>query len=248
MTSPLTKEEILNELERYDQATYHFFIDLEHPYFHTASSKLILFADKERWVIVFEKSGYANRGYRAEIELTYFGNCLINMQAEGSEEGLTSNSKTVVLIDNEEILRIENDQDELVAKNIKQVKVRTTVVDIQHNKEIYRQKGITDSVYDNPENLIDFPSLIRYLAEQHTELFSATDNELRKSLPADIPKLMEIKEWHHQSYYREYGVKPSEYETYKLIADILISKDTSKWKPTLKPNTNWRNWPRAGYM
>jgi hypothetical protein len=33
-----------------------------------------------------------------------------------------------------------------------------------------------------------------------------------------------------------------------MIADILVSKDTTKWKPTLKPNNDWRNWPNAGYM
>jgi hypothetical protein len=33
-----------------------------------------------------------------------------------------------------------------------------------------------------------------------------------------------------------------------MIADILVSKDTAKWKPALKPNNDWRNWPNAGHM
>ncbi len=44
------------------------------------------------------------------------------------------------------------------------------------------------------------------------------------------------------------GTKPSDYETYKMIANILVSKDITKWNPTLKPNNNWRNWPNAGHM
>ncbi|RZK01779.1 MAG: hypothetical protein EOO46_19255 [Flavobacterium sp.] len=248
MNSSFTQKDILDDLERYDQETYHFFIDLEHPYFHTAGSRLTLYADKTRWAIVFEKSGYANRGYRGEIELAYFGNCLTNLQAEGSEEGYTSNMKSIVLIDNDEMERIENDTDELVAQNIKQVKVRQSMLDIEHDKTVYVQKDITDSVYDNPENLIDIPSLIRYLDEEHQALFRATDKELRMCLPIDLPKLMHIDSWHHEFYYEGDGTKPSDYETYRMIADILVSSDTTKWKPTLQPNNNWRNWRNAGYM
>lgn len=36
-------------------------MDLEHPYFYTANSRLSLFADDANRTIVFEKSGYANR-------------------------------------------------------------------------------------------------------------------------------------------------------------------------------------------
>ncbi len=248
MNHSFTQNDILNDLERYDQETCHFFIDLKHPYFHTAGSRLTLFADEKRWAIVFEKSGYSNSGYRGEIELAYFGNCLINLQSEGSSEGYTSNMKTIVLIGNEEMDRIENDTDELVAKNIKQVKVRDTMLDIEQDKAVYIQKNITDSVYDNPENLIDIPSLIRYLDEQHPKLFRATDNELRKCLPADLPKLMQIDQWHHEAYYEGQGTRPSDYETFRMIADILVSKDTTKWKPTLRPNNDWRDWRKAGYM
>ncbi len=248
MKTSFTQEDILNQLEAYDQETYHFFIDLEHPYFHTASSRLTLYGDSKRWAIVFEKSGYSNSGDRGEIELEYFGNCLINLLSEGSPEGYTSNMQTIILISTPKLKRIENDTDELVAANIKQVKVRDNFLNIEHDKTKYEQKGIRDTVYDNPGNLIDFPSLIRYLAEEHPSLFRATDRELRKCLPDDLPKLMQIDQWHHERYYQGSGAKPSSYETYRMIADILVTRDTTKWKPTLMPNNDWRNWPNAGYM
>jgi hypothetical protein len=258
MNSSFIQKDILDYLEETDQETYHFFIDFEHPYFHTAGSRLTLYADEKRWAIVFEKSGYSNTGFRGEIELTYFGNCLTNLQSDGSADGFTSNMKNVVLIDTPPL---ENDMDGLVAKKIKQVKVRDTLLNIEQDKSVYEKKGIRDTVYDNAENLIDLPSLIRYLDEEHPTLFRATDKELRKCLPADLPKLMQIDEWHHEAYtkhknmtspteyhYEVMGKKPSDYETYKMIADILVSRDTTKWRPTLKPNNNWRNWPNAGYM
>ena len=49
-------------------------------------------------------------------------------------------------------------------------------------------------------------------------------------------------------HYEVVDKKPGDYETYKMIADILVSGDTTKRKPTLKPNNNWRNWPNAGHM
>jgi hypothetical protein len=39
---PYSQKDILEYLERYDQETYHFFVDLEHPYFFTAGSRLTL--------------------------------------------------------------------------------------------------------------------------------------------------------------------------------------------------------------
>jgi len=50
---------------------YNFFLDLEHGYCVTAGNKIHLYADKNRWAIVFEKCGYQNRGDDAEIELQY---------------------------------------------------------------------------------------------------------------------------------------------------------------------------------
>ena len=76
-----------------------------------------------------------------------------------------------------------------------------------------------------------------------------------------MPKLMHISQWHQKGYYKnkyltspttyaveEIGTKPSDYETFRMIADVLVSRDTTKWKPTLKPNNDWRNWPKAGSM
>ena len=198
--------------------------------------------------------GYSNAGYRGEIELAYFGNCLTNLLSGGA----TSNLKTVVLIDNDEIQRIEKDMNELVMKKIKQVKVRDTLFDIEQDKSVYELKNIRDTVCNNPENLVDIPSMIRYLDEEYPALFRATDKELRMCLPPDIPRLMQIDKWHHEAYtkyknmtsptayhYESMGKSPAGYETCKMIADVLVSGDTSKWRPALPPNSNWRNWPHA---
>ncbi|MEO0728359.1 MAG: hypothetical protein AAFZ63_27685, partial [Bacteroidota bacterium] len=55
---------------------YNFFLDLEHGYCNTASSRIHLYADEENWAVVFEKGGYQNRAPSVEVELYYVGNCI----------------------------------------------------------------------------------------------------------------------------------------------------------------------------
>lgn len=243
-----TQNDILKNLASSGKETYHFFIDLEHPYFYTAGSRLTLYADENRWAIVFEKSGYANRGLRGEIEFAYFGNCLINLWDK--EWNTTSNMQTVTLITNDEIDRIVSDSLYFILPDIKQAKVRDSFLTVEQDKSVYRKMNIVNPVYQE-EKLIDLPSLIRYLDEKNPSLFRATDTERRMCLPADLPKIMEIDQWHHKSYYPHgssttRGVNPASYETYRMIADVLVTRDSSKWKPALKPNNDWRNWPEAG--
>jgi len=262
MKSSFTQQDILDNLEDNDQEAYHFFIDFEHPYFFTAGTCLSLYADENRWALVFEKSGYSTGNNCGEIELTYFGNCLQNSESGISGDKSTSNSKSVILIKNADLEQIDNNEfTELVSPTKNEIKVRDTLLPIEHDSLKYIAKRIKPKPYNNPKHLIDFPSLIRYLDEENPELFRATDQELRMCLPNNLPKLMKIDQWHHEPYTKykhktspttyiteEVGTKPSDNETYKMIADILVSKDTTKWKPTLKPNNDWRNWLNAGHI
>ena len=238
-----TKQDILTALD--DCTTYNFFPDLEHGYFYTAGSRINLFADENRWAIVFEKSGFGNRSGRAEIELNYFGNCLLNLDRAGQDGMFVCNSKYLTLIDGDEFEKIEGDF-ELVSKEATKVKVRDQELAIDHVHQNYHEKGIEIQDFDNPDELIDFPSLVRYLDETNPGVFRATDEELRTCIPMDLPFLMKIDAWHHRSYSEFGGNKPSSYETFDLIADVLVSKNVEVWKPTLEVNNDWRNWPEAG--
>jgi hypothetical protein len=64
---------------------------------------------------------------------------------------------------------------------------------------------------------------------------------------------MTLDKWHHRTYYasRAYppiGTPPSAYETYRLIAEVLVTRDPSRYRPTLPPNNHWKNWPNAGSL
>lgn len=36
-------------------------------------------------------------------------------------------------------------------------------------------------------------------------------------------------------------------ETWQLFAKVLVTRDPLEYKPTLTPNTHWRNWPMSGF-
>jgi Homeodomain-like domain len=271
-----TAQDIIEYLDNLPYITPYSFVDLEHPYFYTANSRLTLFADETRWAIAFEKSGYTPRGFRIELHLNYFGNCLENLTPLPNSNEFY-NSQFLTLIDGDELMRIELDEDnvteadkaapgireesydeneslefaESVRSSIQKVQLREQYVKIPNTKQGY-VKWVPDiMIRDYPEE-IDFRDLARYLAYEYEELCRATDEELRSHIPHDLPKIMVIDEWHHKSYSiyngSVLGDPPSSYETYRLIAEVLETKDPSRFRPALSPNNHWINWPYAGSL
>ncbi|TAE07714.1 MAG: hypothetical protein EAZ95_18085 [Bacteroidetes bacterium] len=220
---------------RPEDIKYNFFLDLEHGYCETAGNSIHLYADSTRWVIVFEKSGYQNRSKTAEIELYYVGNCIDYPIEKQPERNYITNVSRLILIDSIEFERIENkdgaemERFELIGQNIEEIKIRDKFVS-----------------YDNPKKRIKFGDLIRYLHETNPTLISATEDEIQKHIPKDIPKLMKIDEFHFISSYEDTNL-PSQQETYKLIAKVLTTGDTTNWKTTQKPNNSWKNW-KSGHL
>ncbi len=223
---------------------YNFFIDLENGYCETAGSRIHLYADEKQWAVIFEKSGYQNRASRAEIELDYIGNCIDYHVDKYSDRNYISNVSYIILIDAAEYKRIENQQGstnledfELIGENIKGIKVRNNLIPFNNDYKDYEKVGIKLRDYENPKKLIGFGDLIRYYHETNPSEIYASEDEITKHIPKKLKKLMIIKEFHYDP-----DNLPSNQETYKLISKILVTKDISYWKPTLKSNNSWKNW------
>ncbi|MEM1325780.1 MAG: hypothetical protein AAGI23_07500 [Bacteroidota bacterium] len=261
-----TQNDILQELDLIFTNTYapstieksktrthfFFFLDLEHGYFHTADSRIHLYADTKRWAVIFEKIGYNNRGFIAEIDLNYIGNCVAYVLEDNGTYESISNTKAIYLIDNREFNRIQNkvgsdmEQFELIAPEMQSIRIRKKRVPVSLDADKYEQLGIKIRNYENPRRLIDFESLVRYLAAVKPASIRATAEEIRTQLPKDLPKLMTINGFHHLSVYDEHRL-PSQVETYQLIANILVHRNPDLWRPTLPPNNHWSNW-ESGHL
>ncbi|MEO8149572.1 MAG: hypothetical protein ABI723_18175 [Bacteroidia bacterium] len=227
---------------------YNFFLDLEHGYCEVAGSRIHLYGDSIIWAIVFELNGYHNRRGSADIELYYIGNCIDYPISKYPERNYITNSTQIVLISPEEYERITNKEGtdmelfELISSSACEVKIRNSKIKIEHDFSKYESLGIELRDYDNPNNLIGFGDLIRYIHETNPTVINATEEEIEMQIPKDIPKLMTIDQFHFLSAYKKDNPSPSKQETFQLIAKVLVSGDMAFWKPTLKPNNHWTNW------
>lgn len=236
-----TYQSILDNLDKCDGNN--LFMNLEHGYFYTATSQINLYADSNRWAIVFEKSGYHNRKMVSEIELTYYGNCLINLPKDNEGNQYNFISSTLITKDEHNNLLEEIKNGKLRSS----VKFRDTIVDIDLAPSKFMQNNVIKS-----KRKIQSYDIARYIATFNHNLLQATEEELKICLPVELPKIMRIEKWHHKNYVFAttecLGSMPSSYETFRLIADILVKKDSNLWKPTLLPNNDWRNFPQAGNL
>ncbi|MGZ4057251.1 MAG: DUF7003 family protein [Bacteroidia bacterium] len=244
------EDSVLKVLDNIDDS-YLSFLDLGHSYFALSGSRINLFADETRWAIVFEKTGCNVNNNNVEIELTYFGNCLTNMKYLNSSKKQLVNSKFITLVETKTMNELVNENGEI--KDIaKIIMVRNTELKIEHKKSKYEKQKINLLEYNGKYPAIDATSMIRYLDETNAELFRATDQEIRTSLPADLFMIMKIDKWHHERYFKFQGKvdgkSPSTYETFQQIAKVLVTKNPSYYKPTLPANNDWRNWPEAGNL
>lgn len=257
---PFTEESILNELDlafndqpgMYFPVTdesvtkYNFFLDLEHGYCETAGSRIHLYADSVDWAIVFEKSGYQNRGGYATIALDYIGNCVDYIVEKHDSYTSISNTKYVYLVTGDEYERIRNrqggemEQFELISDTVASVKVRDRIVDLKYDPILYAEMGVAGE-FDNPRNLLSYGGLIRYINDTQPDVVQATEADIRTNIPKDLHKVMTIDEFHFSSFYDKKTL-PSKQELFQLIAKILVTQDSSYWKPTQEPNNHWRNW------
>ncbi len=239
-----TKWDILNTL---DSAThpnpYRNFFNPSHPQFYMSASKVHLFADDFNWAIVFEVSGYNSGGYCVETDLIYFGNCIANIE-HYSPLNLEVNTYPIYLITPDELNKFIDD-DELV-KSIDSIKVRDQLINTSFTTKDYSDSEINILDFKTDTSRFHVAYFIRLLNLKYEKLFSASREEIYYHLPDNLPHILTLNEWHHETYLNYNGVltgtPPSKQESYNLMADILINKSVKSFISTSKPNTNWRNW------
>lgn len=248
-----TKADILKDFDSNGGMTnpYKLFLTLEDGYLIISSNKIHLFADENRWAVVFEKNGYHNRGRSIQKELNFFGNCLINLDKAGLDDKYICNTKHFILCSEQDVQKVCKEFEE-VSESAKTIKIRDKELPIEHNLDVYKKQNIPWQKYDQTKKTIGIECLTRMLNANYPEVFNSTEAELRTCLPKDLPFLITIDEWFHVDcakpiMYGDNVPLPSTIETFQLIADVLATRDKTKYKPTKKPNSDWRNW-KSGDM
>jgi hypothetical protein len=131
---------------------------------------------------------------------------------------------------------------EYVDPEAKTLYVRDRKVKVPRNKRHYAALGIE---WQEPDTLMSH-ELLRALVAEHRESFLATEEELRQRVPADLPLVLRLDEWHHPDM--SGGQKPSQTKTFQMLADVLVTGEPSRYQPAEPANTHWKHWPMGGAL
>jgi hypothetical protein len=107
------------------------------------------------------------------------------------------------------------------------IAIRGKQVAVPQDADAYRARGVT------PSDPISLRDVLRYLLAGHRDEMFSTDAERAKLLPK-MTKLLTLDAWRHFTLDDE---APSETEAMKMLADVLVTGDVSRYAPTEAPNT-----------
>ncbi len=190
----MTEEEILNTLDNSNDGYYCSYVDLGNEYSYLIDSRLNIFrGDKDRWAIAVERLGYNPRAGAIVLDIYYYGNCLTNLEFY-NERPVNYYSIYPIDLDNFNATM----EGESLKSDAKFWLVRGQQVPLSHNKEDYYNAAIELKEFE--PNEICAEEVGRLLVTQNRDLFRATDNELYKSIPTDLKKILVIDEWFHKDF------------------------------------------------
>lgn len=210
---------------------------LDNGYIYPVVSRLSVFGDFERWVIAIEVVGYHYRfhGHNGVENCLYiYGNGL------GFKPGMDERNVLLVTADSEEGAIFIHDQWGTLNPDVHSMLIRDQKVSIQKDPAFYTSRNVE---LKNPPAIRIYEFMRASLPEYKAE-FLATEDEVYDCFRQDLPKIMQLDEWYHPDIAGE--EKPSENETFQMIARVLESGDSAYYQPTKNANNHWSNWPYGG--
>ena len=212
---------------------------LDNGYVYPVESLLSGYRNENWWALIIEVVGFNVRaGGHDGIEncLHIFGNCI------DFEPG-TDNSNFLYFAENSlEGETFDQEFGDSLNPNIKTISLRGKIVPIPQDPEYYKTKQIE---LEAPPK-IKIWEFLRAIKDDYGEYFLATEEEIRARIPRDLPCIIRLNEWFHPDLAS--GEKPSESETFQMIARVLETGDLKYYQPTKVPNNHWKNWPDGGTL
>jgi hypothetical protein len=246
---PIEAGHILSALDRCcDSFTFPM---MDNGYVYLAATRLSLYRTAADWAMVIEVFGFSPRSGLPDINIHTFASTLYNrdvpemyVNGEAYDRYLAScpNNETrfVFPID---VGKWQDDQNaEVVAEGAREFVLRGQRQPIP-SLDGYTERGIT---LENPPRVQVF-ELCRYVADVARESVLATPQDRRISVMPDMTQILQLEEWHHPNVVDD-DDRPSGSETFQQLARVLATGNLALYKPSLPPNTHWRNWPDGGLL
>ena len=235
--SEFSASEILAQLDACAKE-YNFPV-LDNGHIYPVTSRISIFGDMQRWVIVVEVVGYHYRfhGHNGVENCLYiYGNCF------RFKPGINNDNVLFVTADSNEGPAFTEERDVwgLLNQDVHTLLIRDQQVNIPKDPAFYASR---DVVLEHPPVVSIYEFMRAHLPEYRNVLL-AEDDEIYDCFRQNLPKLMQLDEWFHPDIAND--EKPSENETFRLIANVLVSGNSDCYQPTKSPNNHWRNWPDGG--
>ncbi|MDO7847241.1 hypothetical protein Q5H92_12790 [Hymenobacter sp. M29] len=189
----ILEQKILNSLDHANDGYYCNFIPLNHPYSYLIDTRLNVFRGDGQWAIAAEILGYNPRGSRIELNIFYYGNCLINLERYNNRD---TNYYDAAPIDEDSFSAATTDG--LLNPEATTLLVHGAKLALSHNKDDYERAGIGLVEYE--PGSISMEEVGRLLITQNQAAFRATDAELYKSIPEHLRKLLVLDHWYHKDF------------------------------------------------
>jgi hypothetical protein len=212
---------------------------LDNGYTYPVESRFSGYRDDDRWALIIEVFGFHNRaGGHDGIQncVHIFGNCL------DFEPG-TNNSNFLYVTDNSpEGETFDQEYGDSLNLNVKTMLLRGDSIQIPRDPDFYASRQV--ELEAPPE--IKIWEFLRGISKDHGDSFLATEEEIRARIPKDLPAIIRLNEWFHPDLADD--EKPSECETFQMIARVLETGDLNEYRATKMPNNHWANWPVGGTL
>ena len=231
-----SKDDILSQL---DLCAEDFTFPIpDNGYIYLGAMRLNAYRSDEHWALIIEHLGSSYRAGGVSNCLCCFGNCFPN------DVKPTDSAILNVLDDpaNDSIFSEEDRWDVIQDKGLVKIRERWVPYDVTEEKLL--EKGIGEETWDG--DTVTITELLRSLLPERQALLFATDEELRRRLPLDLPLILRLSEWRHPDTIE--GETPGHSQAFHMIANVLVSGDASLYQPTLPPNTHWSNWLESGTL
>lgn len=242
-----TAEQILAILD--DCCEAFTFPILDNGYVYLAAARLTAFRSESDWSLTIEVAGFAPRGGTPETHVYTFGSELANRRTakdfvtvEAFDNYLANNpnneSEFFYPFDDD---WIDSENCELVAERATHVVLRGVRIPVPTATE-YQDAGVELDALPR----IAVYQLVRALAHTRRREMLANDDERRHHVPPSLKTVLSLDEWCHPDIAGD--ARPSGSETFRQLAEVLVTGDATRYRPSTEPNTHWRNWPDGGTL
>lgn len=241
-------EDILAVLDRCcDTAAFPM---LDNGYVYLAATRLSLYRSVTNWAMVIEVFGFSPRAELPDTHICTFANQLRDRDQPESYVSRDAYERYLAISPNNDLRFVfpinegpwqDLEEPELVTSGTTEVLVRGRAVPLPSFEE-YSRHGIE---LERPPRVQVF-ELCRFLADVDREQVLATPQERRVSVMPDMDQILQLEEWHHPNVAA--GDRPSESDTFRQLADVLVTGDAGLYRSSRRPNTHWSNWPYGGRL